>query len=107
MNPRALCLLALAALAAAGCVRETTDSNTGTTPTPPSPPPTAAKGSGDRLKIAVVPKGTTHQFWQTVKAGADAAGQEFNADILWNGPKKETDIQDQIDIINSYASQKV
>src|SRR5262249_40981611 len=30
-----------------------------------------------------------------------------NADILWNGPKAETDIQDQIDIINNYASQGV
>ena len=55
----------------------------------------------------MVPKGTTHQFWKTIEAGARAAGGELNAEILFNGPKQETDIQDQIDIINGYASQGV
>jgi ribose transport system substrate-binding protein len=94
-----------------GCVRET-DSGDGGAPkmpgegTAPPPEPSAGKG-GKRLKIAVVPKGTTHEFWQTVKAGADAAGKELDVEILWNGPKAETDIQDQIDILNGYATQGV
>jgi ribose transport system substrate-binding protein len=91
----------MAALVLTGCVREAQQSGTGA----PSPAPAAAvEGT---LKIAVVPKGTTHEFWQTIKAGADAAGRDFDAQILWNGPKSETHVQDQIDIITNYASQGV
>jgi ribose transport system substrate-binding protein len=110
MNHRILCVLTLGALALAGCVRETSapgGSGGMTSNAPASPAPAAKKSDSDRLKVAVVPKGTTHQFWQTVKAGADAAGQEMNAEILWNGPKSETNIQDQIDIIKAYAGQGV
>jgi ribose transport system substrate-binding protein len=106
MNYRPLCLLALSALALGGCVRETA---TGNAPAvaPANVPAAASKGADERLKVAVIPKGTTHEFWQTIKAGAEAAGKEVNAEILWNGPKAETDIQDQIDIIMNYASQGV
>lgn len=107
MKHRALCLLGLAALALTGCVRETEQPAANAPPAPPPTTPAGAKGPSDRLKIAVVPKGTTHEFWQTIKAGADVAGQEVNAEILWNGPKKETEIQDQIDIVRNYASQSV
>jgi ribose transport system substrate-binding protein len=98
----------LGAAVFAGCVREAKQEETGAPPRPAGPSRSAAKkGPNDRLQIAVVPKGTTHQFWQTVKAGADAAGKEFNAEVLWNGPKSETDIQDQKDIINGYANQGI
>lgn len=107
MKHRAFYLLALSALAVTGCVRETEQAATNTPAAAPSKTPSTTKGPNDRLKIAVVPKGTTHEFWQTIKAGADAAGQEVNAEILWNGPKKETEIQDQIDIVRNYASQGV
>ncbi len=109
---KTLPLLSLFAIAtfAAGCVRDTET----TAPSAPNTPPTGAsspgggkKGATDKLKIAVVPKGTTHEFWQTVHAGAKAAGEELNCEILWNGPKAETEIQEQIDIINNYASQGV
>lgn len=99
--------IAVALLVLAGCVKDKETSTDGTVE-PGRPVQTAAtKGPNDRLVIAVVPKGTTHQFWQTVKAGADAAGKEFNAEILWNGPKAETDIQDQIDIITGYKTRGV
>lgn len=112
MKQRPLWLLA-AALLLAGCVQERDEGGGATSiargEAPGAPAraakPAAKKGPNDRLKIAVVPKGTTHQFWKTVHAGAEAAGQEFNAEILWNGPKAETDIQDQIDIITSYTGQ--
>jgi ribose transport system substrate-binding protein len=110
MNLRMLGLTVVLLGAVAGCVREAPKEGADTgapSPAPKSPSTAPKKGPNDRLRIAVVPKGTTHQFWQTVKAGADAAGQEVNAEILWNGPKAETDIQDQIDIINNYASQGV
>jgi len=64
-------------------------------------------GGKKQLVIAVVPKSTSHEFWQTVKAGAEAAGEESGAKILWNGPAKETDIAAQISIIENYITQHV
>lgn len=105
MPRRMLWTLVLAA-ALTGCVRATTPSAGPQGSNAPAPSP-ALRSPQQRLRIAVVPKGTTHQFWQTVHAGALAAGREVNAEILWNGPKRETDIQDQIDIITTFASQGV
>ncbi len=44
-----------------------------------------------KLKVAVIPKGTTHIFWKSVEAGARAAGNELGVDIIWKGPLKEND----------------
>ena len=67
----------------------------------------ATPAKKDRYKIAVVPKGLAHQFWLTVKAGADAAGKEFNADITWQGPAKETEVDKQINIIEDMITSKM
>ena len=63
--------------------------------------------SGGRKKILVSPKGLTHNFWLSVKAGAKFAGKEFNVDILWKGPAVETDIAGQISIVEDYINKKV
>ena len=68
----------------------------------PASPEGALKGS-----IAVIPKGTTHIFWQSVHAGAEAAGKEFGFKIFWNGPERETDRERQIQIIEDFIVQKV
>ncbi|MCK4958628.1 MAG: substrate-binding domain-containing protein, partial [Planctomycetes bacterium] len=57
--------------------------------------------------IAVIPKGTTHIYWQSVKAGAEAAGKENNVKILWSGPELETDRERQIQIIEDFMVQNV
>lgn len=57
--------------------------------------------------IAVVPKGTSHLFWQTVQAGALAAGQEFGVEILWNGTLGETEYARQIQIVDSMVARHV
>jgi ribose transport system substrate-binding protein len=36
--------------------------------------------------IAVIPKGTSHVFWQSIHAGAAKAAQEFGVEIIWRGP---------------------
>ncbi len=77
----------------------------GPSPAGQTPSPTGAGAEGYR--IAVVPKGTTHTFWRTVQAGAQKAGGELNAEILWNGPAKETDRAGQIAIIEDFISAKV
>ena len=66
-----------------------------------------SSGSSGGMKIAVVPKGTTHEFWKAVHAGAVKAGKELNAEILWNGPLKEDDLKGQIDIVQSFTTQGV
>jgi len=63
--------------------------------------------SGRALSIAVIPKGTTHVFWQSIKAGAEAAGKEFGCKIYWNGPEREGDRERQIQIIEDFIVQKV
>jgi len=67
-----------------------------------------AASSGDaKYTIAVLPKGVGHQFWLTVRSGADAAGKELGANIVWNGPDKETEIAKQINIVQDMISRKV
>ncbi|HET6249454.1 MAG TPA: hypothetical protein VFE47_17315, partial [Tepidisphaeraceae bacterium] len=48
------------------------------------------------LKIAVIPKGTTHVYWKSVEAGARQAGKEFGVEIDWKGPMQESDRVGQI-----------
>jgi ribose transport system substrate-binding protein len=74
----------------------------------PSPSPQAAQPvKKDHLRIAVIPKGLSHQFWLTVKAGAEAAGKESNAEIIWQGPAKETEIDKQISIMDDMINSNV
>jgi len=61
----------------------------------------------DQMKIAVIPKGTTHQFWKSIHAGAEKAGQELGVDVIWQGPLKEDDRQMQIQVIQNFISQGV
>jgi ribose transport system substrate-binding protein len=58
-------------------------------------------------EILVSPKGLVHNFWVTVKAGADSAGKEFGAQVIWKGPAQETDIAGQIAIVEDYINKNV
>ena len=60
-----------------------------------------------RKRIAVIPKGVSHLFWVAVEKGAKSAGQEFDVEILWNGPAAETEYARQIQIIDSMVAQRV
>ena len=51
------------------------------------------------LTIAVVPMGTTHEFWKSIHAGALKASREEGVDIFWKGPLKEDDREEQISIV--------
>ncbi|MGC8863776.1 MAG: ABC transporter substrate-binding protein [Armatimonadota bacterium] len=66
-----------------------------------------AGGVPRRLRIAVVPKGTTQSFWLAVKAGAEDAARQAGATIIWKGPAKETDVAGQKRIIENFINQKV
>ncbi len=60
-----------------------------------------------RKRIAVIPKGQAHLFWQSVHAGAVAAARENNVEILWNGPPTEIDLAPQLQIVDSMITQRV
>lgn len=61
-----------------------------------------------KLRIAVIPKGTSHQFWRSVHAGAEAAAKELgNVEILWKGPETEADTVGQIDVVKNFITAEV
>jgi ribose transport system substrate-binding protein len=60
-----------------------------------------------KLKIAVIPKGTTHIFWKSVEAGAQAAAKETGVEIIWKGPLKENDRAQQIAIVEQFVQEGV
>lgn len=65
--------------------------------------PTFAGGQQDGGKpyIAVVSKGEQHDFWQQVKLGANAAASDYGVDITFEGPASESDVQDQVEMLNN------
>jgi ribose transport system substrate-binding protein len=60
-----------------------------------------------KLKIAVIPKGTTHLFWKSVEAGARKAEAELGVEIIWKGPLKENDRAQQIAIVEQFVTESV
>lgn len=64
-------------------------------------------GTKSGKTIAVIPKGVSHSFWLTVKAGADAAGKDLGVQIDWKGPAQETDISGQINIVEDAINRRV
>src|SRR5690348_1282300 len=60
-----------------------------------------------RPLYAVIPKGQSNVFWQTLHAGAAAAAQEGNVDIEWNGPALETDYTREITIVDDFINRHV
>ena len=67
----------------------------------------AGAAGGAAKRIAVIPKGTTHEFWKSVHAGAVKASKDANVEIVWKGPLKEDDLKSQIDLVDSFVAQGV
>jgi ribose transport system substrate-binding protein len=78
--------IAVLVLAAAGCARSE---------------------SGARLTIAVVPKGTSHAFWQSIHAGAAKAASELGIAIVWRGPLREDERESQISEVERFVTRGV
>ena len=68
-------------------------------------------GCGDsapqRTTIAVIPKGTSHVFWQSVHAGARRAAKELDVDIVWRGPLREDDRDSQVTEVENAVARRV
>jgi len=59
------------------------------------------------LHVAVIPKGTTHVFWQSVEAGAREAAETLGVRMTWRGPLQESDRGGQIELMQQFVSQGV
>ncbi len=70
-----------------------------------------AGGGGCRSKpnpaIAVIPKATYGEYWKAVHAGAIKASREAGVPIVWKGPIKEDDRDDQIEIVETFTNMRV
>lgn len=61
-----------------------------------------------KFRIAVIPKGTTHVFWQSIHAGALKAAKEHgDVEIVWQGPSREDQSQEQQNIVQRFATEGV
>jgi ribose transport system substrate-binding protein len=92
--PAALrCCLLVAAVALAACqARESTSTRA--------------------LRLAVVPKGSTHEHWLRVKIGAERAAAELTAagtpvEVIWKAPLREDDREQQVQVVEGFISQGV
>ncbi len=66
-----------------------------------------AAGGAKTYQIAVIPKGTTHEFWKSIHAGAVQAGRELGVEVIWKGPQKEDDRAQQITVVEDFISRGV
>ncbi|MCC7424313.1 MAG: substrate-binding domain-containing protein [Planctomycetaceae bacterium] len=74
----------------------------------PGTPTAPGASTTKKLRIAVIPKGTTHDFWKSVHAGAEDAAKEIgNIEIVWQGPADEKDKEAQIKIIDSFVGEQI
>jgi ribose transport system substrate-binding protein len=69
--------------------------------------PVGADAGTQRLRIAMIPKGTTHEFWKSVHAGGVKGAREFGIDLVWKGPLKEDDLKSQVDLVDTFVAQRV
>jgi len=95
---RLLLLLSLVILGPSGCSKKTETQS--------------APAAGKSYSIAVIPKGTTHEFWKSINAGAFKArdelkGQGIPIDAIWKGPLKEDDRDQQIQVVENFTSRRV
>jgi ribose transport system substrate-binding protein len=64
-----------------------------------------------KYRITVIPKGMTHEFWQSIHRGSERAAADLKAQrglavqVTFQGPAREDEAQPQIDIINHAVAQ--
>jgi ribose transport system substrate-binding protein len=66
----------------------------------------------DVLRIAVIPKGATHEHWKRVRVGAEQAAAEFTGagtrvEVIWKGPLREDDREQQVQVVEGFISEGI
>jgi ribose transport system substrate-binding protein len=72
----------------------------------------SANAADPSYTIAVIPKGTTHEFWKSIHAGAIKAEKELETqgtktEIFWKGPLREDDRDQQIQVVENFMTRHV
>jgi len=72
----------------------------------------AAPAAAKSFTIAVVPQGSTHEFWKAIHAGAlkgarDAAAQHHDVKIIWKAPLREDDREQQVQVVEGFLTQGI
>ena len=72
----------------------------------------AAAVAAQTYEVAVIPKGTTHEYWKSIHAGALAAVGELKAEgvtvnVIWKGPLREDDREQQVQVVENFTGRRV
>ena len=72
----------------------------------------ALTASAQTYEVAVIPKGTTHEFWKSIHAGALAAAADLKAsgatvNVIWKGPLREDDREQQVQVVENFTGRRV
>src|SRR5436853_884335 len=67
--------------------------------------------SGKAYTIAVIPKGTTHEFWKAINAGAfkardELSGKGIKVEVIWKGRFREDERDQQIQVGENFTSKR-
>src|SRR5438128_1967813 len=74
--------------------------------------PAHREPAGKSFTIAVIPQGSTHEFWKSIHAGAvkaarDEASGGIRVNIIWKGPMREDDREQQVQVVEGFVTQQV
>jgi ribose transport system substrate-binding protein len=58
------------------------------------------------MYIPVIAKGTQHQFWRAIQAGAIKASKDLNVNITFDGPETEPMVDNQLEMLRGVLDKK-
>jgi ribose transport system substrate-binding protein len=105
MSQRSISLLLVCVLFASVLIGCKSESNQNESKDSDSAATDKAESESKQITIAMIPKGTTHEFWKSVHAGAVQAVDEFsdgNVTLQWEGPLNESDREGQISKVENF-----
>jgi ribose transport system substrate-binding protein len=75
-------------------------------------PATTSSAASRSFTIAVIPQGSTHEFWKSIHAGAvkasrDEAANGVTVNLIWKGPMREDDREQQVQVVEGFLTQQV
>lgn len=92
----------LLVVAAGGCSQDSTKTGDGAKPTSEA---AAAKSDDGKITLVMIPKATQATFWNSVRAGAERAAEEFSVDLTWKGPARDNDRSEQKKVVQQFTNE--
>ncbi len=69
--------------------------------------PVACGGSSDEIRVGFVPKSLNQEYWVNTKKGAEAAGKAGDVTVLTKAAGEDTQIMEQIDLVENLLAQDI